>query len=386
MTSEDGMAAERTASGELSTRLVALEKDLVGDLQIRMEGPVAEQIDRAVKELDLTDTNSIIFFGAKAQQELATISDSMLEQVRAKDAGPAGDALSRMVQKLRELDVSGVDPNERPGLIARLLGVKNDVQKYVDKYDDVRGQVDRITNELEQHKTRLLTDIVRLDKLYDANLEYFRMLEVYIAAGRAKLREAGETTIPQLAAKVAVEDDVIAAQKLRDLRAARDDLERRVHDLLLTRQVTMQSLPSIRLIQENDKSLVTKINSTVANTVPLWRQQLAQAITIYRMGDAANAVKAASDLTNELLQANAENLKRANAVVRKEVERGVFDIESVRAANQKLIETIDESLQIADEAKRRRAEAETQLQASEAELRRTLASASARAQGTPAQR
>ena len=148
----------------------------------------------------------------------------------------------------------------------------------------------------------------------------------------------------------------------------------------------MQSLPSIRLIQENDKSLVTKINSTVANTVPLWRQQLAQAITIYRMGDAANAVKAASDLTNELLQANAENLKRANAVVRKEVERGVFDIEFVRAANQKLIETIDESLQIADEAKRRRAEAETQLQACEAELRRTLASASARAQGTPARR
>ena len=238
----------------------------------------------------------------------------MLEQVRAKDAGPAGDALSRMVQKLRELDVSGVDPNERPGLIARLLGVKNDVQKYVDKYDDVRGQVDRITNELEQHKTKLLTDIVRLDKLYDANLDYFRMLEVYIAAGRAKLKEADESTIPQLAAKVAVEDDVIAAQKLRDLRAARDDLERRVHDLLLTRQVTMQSLPSIRLIQENDKSLVTKINSTVANTVPLWRQQLAQAITIYRMGDAANAVKAASDLTNELLQANAENLKRANAV------------------------------------------------------------------------
>jgi uncharacterized protein YaaN involved in tellurite resistance len=310
----------------------------------------------------------------------------MLEQVRAKDAGPAGDALSRMVQKLRELDVSGVDPNERPGLIARLLGVKNDVQKYVDKYDDVRGQVDRITNELEQHKTRLLTDIVRLDKLYDANLEYFRMLEVYIAAGRAKLKETDETTIPQLAAKVAAQDDVITAQKLRDLRAARDDLERRVHDLLLTRQVTMQSLPSIRLIQENDKSLVTKINSTVANTVPLWRQQLAQAITIYRMGDAANAVKAASDLTNELLQANAENLKRANAVVRKEVERGVFDIESVRAANQKLIETIDESLQIADEAKRRRAEAETQLQACEAELRRTLASASARAQGTPARR
>jgi uncharacterized protein YaaN involved in tellurite resistance len=371
---------------ELSTRLVALERELVGDLQIRMEGPVAAQIDQAIRELDITDTNSIIFFGSKAQQQLSSISDSMLEQVRAKEVGPAGDALNRMVQKLRDLDVTGVDPSERPGLLRRLMGAKNQVQKYVDKYEDVRGQIDKITTELEQHKTRLLTDIVRLDKLYDANLEYFRTLEVYIAAGRAKLNEVDTRTIPELAAKVEAEDDVIAAQKLRDLRAARDDLERRVHDLLLTRQVTMQSLPSIRLIQENDKSLVTKINSTVANTVPLWRQQLAQAITIYRMGDAADAVKAASDLTNELLAANAENLKRANAHVRREVERGVFDIEAVRSANQKLIETIDESLRIADEAKRRRAEAEQQLQACEAELRGMLASASARGRELPGRR
>jgi uncharacterized protein YaaN involved in tellurite resistance len=364
---------------ELGSRLAVLEAQLAGDLAARPEGPVAEQIDQALKELDLTDANSVIFFGAKAQQKLAGISDSMLEQVRTKDAGPAGDALNRMVQKLRELDVTGVDPGQRPGLVARLLGVKNDLKKYVDKYEDVRAQVDRITLELEQHKTKLLEDVIRLDRLYDANLEYFRLLEVYIAAGRAKLRELDERTIPDLARKVEAEDDIVAAQKLRDLRGARDDLERRVHDLLLTRQVTMQALPSIRLIQENDKSLVTKINSTVANTVPLWRQQLAQAITIHRMGEAAGAVKAASDLTNELLQANADNLRRANAQVRKEVERGVFDVETVRNANQQLVETVNESLQIADEAKRRRAEAERQLEACEAELRRTLASASASA-------
>jgi uncharacterized protein YaaN involved in tellurite resistance len=173
---------------------------------------------------------------------------------------------------------------------------------------------------------------------------------------------------------------VLKAQKLRDLRAARDDLERRIHDLLLTRQVTMQALPSIRLVQENDKSLVTKINSTIANTVPLWRQQLAQAVTIYRMGEAADAVKAASDLTNELLKNNAENLQTANAQVRRQVERGVFDIETVKEANAKLIATINESLQIADEGKRRRAVAEQELQAMEAELRKTLAAASARAQ------
>ena len=173
----------------------------------------------------------------------------------------------------------------------------------------------------------------------------------------------------------------MAAQELRDLRAARDDLERRVHDLKLTRQVTMQSLPSIRLVQENDKSLVTKINSTLVNTVPLWETQLAQAVTIQRSGEAARAVREASDLTNELLTANAKNLREANATIRKEMERGVFDIEAVKQANADLIATIEESLQIADEGKASRAKAEEDLKRLEGELRDTLAAAKARRDG-----
>jgi uncharacterized protein YaaN involved in tellurite resistance len=159
-------------------------------------------------------------------------------------------------------------------------------------------------------------------------------------------------------------------------------LERRIHDLKLTRQVTMQSLPSIRLVQENDKGLVSKITSTMMNTIPLWRQQLAQAITVYRSGQAATTLKAATDLTNDLLAANADNLKDANAQVRQQIERGVFDIETVKKANQTLIATIEESLQIADEGRRRRQEANIQLEACEAELRDTLASASARTQAS----
>ena len=174
---------------------------------------------------------------------------------------------------------------------------------------------------------------------------------------------------------------MLKAQELRDLRAARDDLERRVHDLKLTRQVTMQSLPSIRLVQENDKSLVTKINSTLVNTVPLWETQLAQAVTIQRSGEAAKAVREANDLTNELLQANAENLRSANKVIREEMERGVFDIEAVKAANANLIATINESLQIADDGKAKRAAAEEELQKMEIDLRDTLASAKARRDG-----
>jgi uncharacterized protein YaaN involved in tellurite resistance len=371
--------APHVATEDLASRLASFNQELAGDLQIDLGGPVEQQVQQAMRELDVTDTNSIIFFGSKAQQQLSTISDTMLENVRTKDIGPAGTALNNMVQKLRELDLGDLDPRQRPGFFGRLLGVKTEVQKYLDKYEDVRGQIDAITNELEQHKTKMLTDIVRLDKLYDANLDYFRALEVYIAAGRAKLKELDEQVIPAMARKVEGAEDVIEAQRLRDLRAARDDLERRVHDLLLTRQVTMQALPSIRLVQENDKSLVTKINSTVANTVPLWRQQLAQAVTIHRMGEAADSVKAASDLTNELLKNNAENLQAANAQVRRQVERGVFDIETVKEANGRLVATINESLQIADEGKRRRAAAEQELRAMEAELRKTLAAASGRA-------
>ena len=205
-----------------------------------------------------------------------------------------------------------------------------------------------------------------------------------ISAGEAKIAELDDTAIPAAEAEVkaAPEDDqVMRAQELRDLRASRDDLERRVHDLKLTRQVTMQSLPSIRLVQENDKSLVTKINSTLVNTVPLWETQLAQAVTIQRSSEAALAVNEANDLTNELLTANAKNLRSSNKMIREEMERGVFDIESVKQANADLIGTIQESLAIADEGKAKRAAAESELKKMETELRDTLSAAKARRDG-----
>ena len=227
----------------------------------------------------------------------------------------------------------------------------------------------------------LLKDIESLDMLYDKTLQFYTELGLYIAAGAAKLAELDATTIPAKEAEVAAAPEdaaLMKAQELRDLRSARDDLERRVHDLKLTRQVTMQSLPSIRLVQENDKSLVTKINSTLVNTVPLWETQLAQAVTIQRSSEAARAVRDANDLTNELLTANAQNLRDANKIIRTEMERGVFDITAVKAANANLITTINESLEIADEGKRKRAEAEAEMQKMEEELKQTLSAASAR--------
>lgn len=344
------------------------------------------RVTELLAELDLNDSHSILFFGSRAQEQLTTVSDSMLERVRTKDVGPAGAALNDMVLTLRGFDLGGLDPNRQAGWFDRLLGKGRDAAKVLQRYEQVRDQIEAITDRLEQHKTSLLHDIEALDRLYAANLDYFHTLELYIAAGEQKLVELDDQVIPKLAEQVAAGDDTLAAQRLRDLRALRDDLERRVHDLHLTRQVTMQSLPSIRLVQENDKSLVGKINSTLVNTVPLWRQQLAQALTIHRSREAAETVAAASDLTNDLLRANAENLRQANAETRRQIERGVFDIEAVAEANRNLIATIEDSLRIADEGRAARAKAATELVALEDQLRQSLAAASAREQQTPSAR
>ncbi len=346
----------------------------------------AEAIRKRMSEVDLSNTQSIIAFGSSAQAELQVISQAMLQDVKNKDVGPAGDSLRKIVTTIRGFAVDELDLRRDASWWEKLLGRAAPFAEFVAQYEDVQGQIDKITSELLTHEHTLLKDIKSLDILYEKTLTFYNELALYIAAGEAKLTEVEATTIPAKEAEVAAApaaDQVMKAQELRDLRAARDDLERRVHDLRLTRQVTMQSLPSIRLVQENDKSLVTKINSTLVNTVPLWETQLAQAVTIQRSKEAAEAVRDANDLTNELLKANAENLQEANKVVREEMERGVFDIETIKAANATLIATINESLAIADEGKAKRATAEAELVKMEAELRDTLASAKAR-QTTPA--
>ncbi len=337
-----------------------------------------QRIDALMKEIDMADANSVIFFGSKAQEKVTEISDKMLEGVKNKDLGRSGEALNEMVATIRGFDIDELDPNKKPGFFARLFGRAKPLVKFLQKYEDVKKQIDKITNKLESHKTTLLKDITSLDRLYVANLEYFHTLEDYIKAGEEKLEQLHKEVIPAMEQSAEGSDDMLEAQKLRDIRSATADLERRVHDLRLTRQVTLQSLPSIRLVQENDKGLINKINSTIANTVPLWRQQLAQTVTIWRSEQAADTIKDATDLTNEMLAANAENLKMANRKVREQMERGVFDIEVVKLANQKLIETIDDSLRIAEEGKAKREGAVVELQKTEAQLREALLSAKAR--------
>jgi len=346
--------------------------------------PVAEDIRKRMAELDLTNTQSIISFGSSAQAELQVISQAMLADVKNKDVGPAGDSLRNIVTTIRGFSVSELDVRRQRSWWERLIGRAAPFAGFMAKFETVQGQIDKITEDLLRHEHALLKDIKSLDVLYEKTLNFYDELALYIAAGEAKLKDIDAKDIPAKEAAVAAApeaDQVKVAQELRDMRSARDDLERRVHDLKLTRQVTMQSLPSIRLVQENDKSLVTKINSTLVNTVPLWETQLAQAVTIQRSREAAEAIRGANDLTNELLTANAENLQQANRVVRTEMERGVFDIEAVKKANATLVATINESLAIADAGKARRATAEIELKKMEGELRDTLASARARNTG-----
>lgn len=367
-----------TALPEPSTALVVLDSATAKQ---------AQDIRKRMDEVDMDNTQSIISFGSSAQAELQVISQEMLQGVKNKDVGPAGDSLRKMVTTIRGFSVSELDVRRERVWWEKLLGRAAPFANFVAKFERIQSQIDMVSDDLLMHETTLLKDIKSLDILYTKTLNFYDELALYIAAGEAKVKDLDATTIPAKEAEVAAApeaDQVKVAQELRDLRSARDDLERRVHDLKLTRQVTMQSLPSIRLVQENDKSLVTKINSTLVNTVPLWETQLAQAVTIQRSREAAEAVRSANDLTNELLTANAENLQQANRIVRTEMERGVFDIEAVKKANATLVATIEESLKIADEGKARRADAEVELVKLETDLRDTLSAAKARNTGTGA--
>jgi len=340
------------------------------------------KLEKALSELDFNNRNSIIYFGASAQEELDEISNRMIDGVQNKDTGAAGAVLNEMVAAIKGFDIEELNPNKKLPWYSKLFGGVKPLTKFIQGYENVRDQIDMIANNLEEHKSKLMTDVVSLDKLYEANLDYFRKLELYIEAGEIKKKELATDIMPAYEEK-AKSEEMMAIQELKEIRAFGDDLERRVHDLRLSRQVAMQSLPSIRLIQENDKSLINKISSTLVNTVPLWRNQLAQTVTIFRSHESAKALKDASDLTNELLEKNAEGLRDANREVRTQMERGVFDIESIKVANATLIATLNDSLEIAEEGKEARTKALVELDKTERELKEALLATKAKIEALP---
>jgi uncharacterized protein YaaN involved in tellurite resistance len=339
-------------------------------------------VEQLAARLDIADPGSILRFGQEAQNRATAAADAMLEGARNREAGEAGVTLSSLLGTLRGFDMSGL--GAKRGFFARLFNrASAEAARVLQRYETIKGQVEAVGDKLDTHRTRLLEDVEKLERLYGATLEWFHALGDHIAAGDTVLKRVEGEAIPALAREVE-NGDSVAAQRLRDLRSARDELERRVHDLRLTRQVAMQALPSIRLIQENDKALASKIQSVIANTVPLWRQQLAQALAISNMREAGRTLKEATDLTNELLTGNAERLRQGNLEARTQLERGVFDIEAVKKANASLVATIEDSLRIANDAQAQRASATKELEKAEGEIRRALLAARA-AGGTRSQ-
>ena len=364
----------------METKMKELIENTIESKEIEVPAVLPEENDKlqeAMAKLDLSDRNSVIYFGTEAQEKLDEISNRMINGVQNKDIGAAGNSLNKIVASIRGFDIDELNPNKQLPWYKKLFGAPSPLVKFLQGYEEVRDQIDLVANDLEKHKSQLMKDVVSLDKLYEANLEYFRGLELYIKAGEAKLNELEKKIIPEYEAK-AEDKEMMAIQDLKEIRGFRDDLDRKVYDLRLSRQVAMQSLPSIRLVQENDKSLINKITSTLVNTVPLWRNQLAQTITIFRSHDAAKSIKEAGDLTNDLLEKNADGLREANREVREQMERGIYDIESIKKANNTLIDTLNDSLKIAQEGKAAREKALVELKETEGKLKNALLSIKAK--------
>lgn len=338
------------------------------------------RIDQLQQQIDLADINSILFFGASAQESLTGLAEDMLGDLKNKETGEAGNALNDMVATLRGFDAAQLERDTKPSWIGRLMGSGRDLAKALQRYESVRDQIDAISIRLEQQQTALMLDVESLERLYEAGTDSLKSIDDYIAAGEQRVGRLDSDDLPQLRRLTQADHNTLASQRLRDMQTARDQLDRRIHDLKLSRQVLLQNLPAIRLIQENDRSLISKIQSTLVNTVPLWKQQLAQALTVHRSREAAAKLAAATDLTNDLLNANADGLQQANREVRTQTERSVFDIHAVAQANQKLIDTINESIELAEKGREARQQAGVRLQQIEQELSDSLRAASLRMQ------
>ncbi len=322
--------------------------------------------------VDVSDSQSVLAYGLPAQSRIANFADSLLGDVRNKDAGSGGEALNDLLKKVRELDIDALSAGTGKAKIPLLGRFANTFERFASRYQKVATSIERIVDALERSRMALLKDMTVLDKMYELNLDYLKQLDVYIAAGEQALRELHAVRIPALEAEVAASKDVMAAQRLADLQQAATRFERRLHDLKLTRMIAIQSAPQIRLIQSNDQNLVEKIQSSILTTVPLWKNQIVIAISLYRQQKAVELQKQVTDTTNELLAKNAELLKDGSAKVGREVERGVVDVETLRKVNDDLVATLEETIQIQAEGRAKRLEAEGEIGRLQVELRQKL--------------
>lgn len=326
-------------------------------------------IQSFVSQIDIGNPDHVLLFGAEAQKKIADFSDSALENIRTADTGEVGDMLVKLVGEIKGFNESTEKPKGLGGLFYNAKKALGDMQA---KYDKVEVNVETIATSLENYQVTLLKDVSMFNHLYDENTQYFKELTMYIVAGEQKLSEVRATTLQELKDKAAASGDAMDAQRANDMSAACDRFEKKLHDLKLTRQVALQMAPQIRLLQNNDSLLVERIQSTLSNTLPLWKSQMVLALGMQRSQEALKAQTAVTDMTNELLQKNAETLKMGTVQTAQAAERGIIDIQTLTQTNQSLIDTINEVMKIQDEGRAQRIEAEKQMVVMEGQLKQKL--------------
>lgn len=328
-----------------------------------------QAIDEFEKQLDVSNPDHVLLFGADAQKKIADFSDAALEAVKTQDTGEVGEMLVNLVTELKGFESDAEEPK---GLRRLFYNVNAHMEGMKARYTKVSGNVENIAASLEQYQVQLLKDVAMFNRLYQQNADYFRQLTLYIIAGDEKLEQVREGELKALLDKAEASGDAMDAQKANDLAAQCDRFEKKLHDLKLTRQVSMQMAPQIRLLQNNDSLLVERIQSTLSNTLPLWKSQMVLALGLHHSQQALKAQQAVTDMTNELLRKNAETLKMGTIETAKEAERGIVDIETLVQTNQSLIDTINEVMKIQSEGHAKRIEAEKTLYQMENELKRQL--------------
>ena len=359
---EDTLLQEKKVSEEV------VEKSLNYDALTDEE---KKAIDEFITKIDPKNTTQILQYGASAQSNISKFSDSVLEDVKTRSTGEVGDLLAGLVAEIKDFDTD-IPQGEVKGLAKIFNSAKKQLEKLINKYSKVETNINRIEKQLEDHKLQMLKDIAVFDTMYDKNLEYFKQLSLYIIAGEKKLKELREVTLPEMQAKAKESGDQTDVQAVHDMENMINRFEKKIYDLKTTRMISIQMAPQIRLIQNNDSELVEKIQSSLINTIPLWKNQIVIALGITHAKSALGAQKAVTDLTNEMLQKNSETLKQGTIEIAEESERAIIDVETLQKTNQDIIETLDKIIEIHQNGRVKRQEAEKQLEQIEGELKDKL--------------
>lgn len=364
----EALAKQKELSPDVS-RVAETSEELAQAAPKEITPEMRKQVDQIKNGINLLDSTGLITYGAGAQRNLTAFSDNILQKVRSKDAGYVGETLSNLMVTVKSLEVDKLGNDN--GFLAK-LGIGNTMKKFLARYDTVEMQIDKIEAELDKAQTMLLKDIATFDQLYDKNLEYFKELDTYIVAGDETIKEAREVTLPSLRAEAAASDNEMAPQLVQDFENTLDRFERKVHDLKLSKTIAIQTAPQVRLIQNNDKLLVDKIQTSVLHTIPLWKNQIVIALGLQNQQKVLEMQKQISDTTNDLLLKNSEMLKQNTTGVARETQRGIVEIETLKKVNQDLVETIEETMKINADGRAARQAAELELIEIESDLKETM--------------